>query len=155
ATSFLSCASLVCAADPFLITPAEVSLKGNFAQTQLLISAASAESNPSLAEDFTGKAIYTSANEQIVIVTAQGRLLPRGDGGTQIKLTVGDTVRSVKITVTDVVSAPSVDYLDQVRPVLYKAGCNMGACHAAQHGQGGFKLSVFGFDPGADRTSIA
>ena len=31
----------------------------------------------------------------------------------------------------------------------------MGACHAAQYGQGGFKLSVFGFDPAADRNAMA
>ena len=30
----------------------------------------------------------------------------------------------------------------------------MAACHAAQHGQGGFKLSVFGFEPDKDRTAM-
>lgn len=31
----------------------------------------------------------------------------------------------------------------------------MAACHAAQYGQGGFKLSVFGFDPDQDRAAMA
>jgi hypothetical protein len=31
-------------------------------------------------------------------------------------------------------------------PILTKAGCNQGACHGSQHGRGGFKLSLLGFD---------
>jgi hypothetical protein len=38
---------------------------------------------------------------------------------------------------------------------LNKAGCAMAACHASQHGKGGFKLSVFGFDPDQDRAAMA
>jgi len=30
--------------------------------------------------------------------------------------------------------------------VLTKAGCNQGACHGAQHGPRGFRLSLLGFD---------
>src|SRR5579859_2962662 len=39
-------------------------------------------------------------------------------------------------------------------PILSKAGCNAGACHASQYGKGGFKLSVFGFDPDQDYHAI-
>ena len=39
-------------------------------------------------------------------------------------------------------------------PVLSKAGCNAGACHASQYGKGGFKLSVFSFAPNEDFDAI-
>ena len=140
-------------ADSLSVLPQEISLQGNFSQTQMLVSASGTDAT--VAEDFTAKAKYTSSNEQIAVVTSVGRVVPLGNGQAEITIQVGEAVRSVKVTVSDVVAEPVINYLEQVRPALYKAGCNMGACHAAQHGQGGFKLSVFGFDPGADRTAMA
>src|SRR5688500_13458682 len=42
----------------------------------------------------------------------------------------------------------------RILPILTKAGCNAGACHGAAIGQGGFKLSLLGYDPQADHDSI-
>ncbi|WP_245764626.1 DUF1549 and DUF1553 domain-containing protein [Planctomicrobium piriforme] len=40
-------------------------------------------------------------------------------------------------------------------PILTKAGCNAGACHAkAGNGQNGFRLSLLGFEPGEDYEHI-
>ena len=142
-------------AEPFAVAPAEVSLKGNFAQTQLVVTAAVSDRPVGYAEDFTPRATFASSNEAIVTVSPTGRLVPRADGSAEITVTVGGDSKKVAVTVAGVVVEPAIDYLDQVRPVLWKAGCNMGACHAAQYGQGGFKLSVFGFDPAADRTAMA
>lgn len=41
-----------------------------------------------------------------------------------------------------------------ILPVLTRAGCNAGACHGAASGQGGFRLSLFGYDPAADFERI-
>jgi hypothetical protein len=41
-----------------------------------------------------------------------------------------------------------------VLPVLAKAGCTAGSCHAKADGQNGFKLSVFSYDPRADYSEI-
>ncbi len=43
-----------------------------------------------------------------------------------------------------------VSFVNDVQPILTKLGCNQGACHGAQYGQGGFKLSLRAFDDGAD-----
>ena len=145
--------NVLLASEPLVIFPAEVSLHGNFAQTQLLV-ATTDDLKTASAKDLTRLATYVSFNEQVAVVTKAGQVFPKGDGSTEIAIRVGDQSKTVKVTVTGVAVEPIIDYLEQVRPVLYKAGCNMGACHAAQHGQGGFKLSVFGFDPQADRTSI-
>lgn len=142
----------------YRVTPAEVKLHGNFAQTQLLVTALPDQRGPEFAEDLTAKAQFASTNEGVVTVTPAGRLIPRGDGAAEIVVSISESAGApvkVPVTVTGVVSEPKVDFVDQVRPVIYKAGCMMGACHAAQYGQGGFKLSVFGFDPAADRYAIA
>ena len=39
-------------------------------------------------------------------------------------------------------------------PILNRAGCNGGACHASQFGKGGFKLSLFGYAPEQDHAPI-
>jgi hypothetical protein len=41
-----------------------------------------------------------------------------------------------------------------VMPILSKAGCNGGGCHGAMAGKGGFRLSLFGYDPAADHLAI-
>jgi len=41
-----------------------------------------------------------------------------------------------------------------VIPILSKAGCNGGGCHGALAGKGGFRLSLFGYDPAADHLAI-
>src|SRR6266496_282227 len=45
-------------------------------------------------------------------------------------------------------------FATRIVPVLTKAGCNTGACHGAATGQGGFKLSLLGYDPEQDHEAI-
>jgi hypothetical protein len=48
-----------------------------------------------------------------------------------------------------------VSFANDVVPVLTKAGCNAGACHAkAGGGQNGFQLSLLGFEPAEDFEHI-
>ena len=48
--------------------------------------------------------------------------------------------------------APS--FRNQVQPVLARFGCSTGACHGAAAGQGGFKLSLLGYDNYGDHLTI-
>jgi hypothetical protein len=48
--------------------------------------------------------------------------------------------------------APS--FRNQVQPILAKYGCSSGACHGAAAGQGGFRLSLLGYDDMGDYLSI-
>ena len=47
-----------------------------------------------------------------------------------------------------------LSFSEDVIPILTKAGCNQGACHGGQFGQGSFKLSLLGFAPEQDHPSI-
>lgn len=48
-----------------------------------------------------------------------------------------------------------VSFVNDVMPVLTKAGCNVGVCHAkAGGGQKGFRLSLLGFEPAEDYESL-
>ncbi len=52
-------------------------------------------------------------------------------------------------------SEPTVSFFNDVIPVLTKAGCNLGVCHAkAGGGQKGFQLSLLGFEPRDDYEQL-
>lgn len=52
------------------------------------------------------------------------------------------------------VSRP-VHFVNDVMPILTKAGCNAGVCHAkAGNGQNGFQLSLLGFEPAEDYDAL-
>ena len=43
---------------------------------------------------------------------------------------------------------------NDILPILSRFGCNSSGCHGKADGQNGFKLSIFGFDPRADRMAL-
>lgn len=51
-------------------------------------------------------------------------------------------------------SAAEVSFRNQVQPILARYGCSSGACHGAAAGQGGFRLSLRGYDDMGDYLSI-
>ncbi|MFN9720210.1 MAG: hypothetical protein ACK58L_16040 [Planctomycetota bacterium] len=46
------------------------------------------------------------------------------------------------------------DFEHEVQPILTRYGCNSGPCHGKARGQGGFQLSLFGFDAQQDFDAI-
>ena len=50
--------------------------------------------------------------------------------------------------------SPGFSFATRILPILTHAGCNAGACHGAATGQGGFKLSLLGYDPESDYQAI-
>lgn len=54
----------------------------------------------------------------------------------------------------DASTSANWSFRNNVQPVLAKAGCSSGACHGAAAGQGGFRLSLRGYDDEGDWKSI-
>lgn len=55
---------------------------------------------------------------------------------------------------SDLRGESTVDFKNDIIPLLTKNGCNAGACHGAAIGRGGLKLSLYGGDPQSDYTAI-
>tara|TARA_Y100001933_G_scaffold151199_1_gene149625 strand:+ start:3557 stop:6013 length:2457 start_codon:yes stop_codon:yes gene_type:complete len=138
----------------YTVTPSSIQLTGKYAQTQLVVTALVDGQIEASSDDATMQASYTSSNEEVVTVDAQGLLLAVANGTADVQVAVGDWMFSVTVVVEGVEQQPAIDFDFAIRPILSKAGCNMGACHASQHGKGGFILSVFGFDPRVDYKGI-
>jgi Protein of unknown function (DUF1553)/Protein of unknown function (DUF1549)/Bacterial Ig-like domain (group 2) len=128
------------------VTPAAVKLDSPEASQQLLVTIDAA--------DATRAAKYDVADSAIVAVDVSGRVSPKSEGKTEIRVRHGnDTVR-IPVEVTGMKSPRPVSFEQEIIPILTKATCNSGGCHGKAEGQAGFKLSVFGFDPEADYQAI-
>ncbi|MDX1967915.1 MAG: DUF1549 and DUF1553 domain-containing protein [Planctomycetaceae bacterium] len=61
------------------------------------------------------------------------------------------TLAWISVSWATIAADPRVSFVNDVVPVLTKAGCNVGVCHAkAGNGQNGFQLSLLGFEPQED-----
>jgi hypothetical protein len=137
----------------FTVFPAQVALDRNFAQCRLLVTEGTAEPNER-STDLTAKATLQSSDPNVVRVLPDQRVIAVANGSARVTVAVDGATREVPVTVTGIEAEPKINFVEQVLPVLSKAGCNAGACHASQHGKGGFTLSVMGYDPPADHKAI-
>jgi WD40 repeat protein len=86
----------------------------------------------------------TANGERVFAGTQDGRLFVWGK----------DAKIGAKIAVNEKPATPGPSFVRDVLPVLAKAGCTAGSCHAKPEGQNGFKLTVFSYDPKADFHKI-
>ena len=132
------------------VSPAVVLLEGPESTQQLLVGLKIGASPT----DVTRKATYSVVNPGIARVDNHGLVEPLSEGATQITISHGGQNASVSVQVTGLKQPKPVSFEMQVIPLLTKATCNSGGCHGKAEGQNGFKLSVFGFDPGADHAAL-
>ncbi len=103
--------------------------------------------------DVTHQAVIALSAADKATLEAPGILRGKLAGACVIKASAGGQQLDFTVTITPPSIAPPT-FLREVLPVLGKAGCNAGACHAKADGQNGFKLSVFSFDAKADYHNI-
>jgi hypothetical protein len=94
-----------------------------------------------------------------IALVHRGRLTPVASG--QGKLAVrfeGAPGQSVEAQVPVRIELPAgertVSFVNDVIPILTKAGCNSGGCHGKSTGQNGFSLSLLGFEPDHDYDAL-
>lgn len=140
---------------PVRVFPPRVTLQGDFARCQLVVVRPDAEGQVGpRSADLTGQAHFAVADPGVAEVSPTGVVLAKANGTTQITVRVGEEEVAVPVEVQGRSEPPRVSFTGQIRPILNKAGCALAACHAAQHGKGGFKLSVFGSEPDKDHLAI-
>jgi hypothetical protein len=106
---------------------------------------------------FVGEAqgeIQWQSSEPRVVEVADGLAVPRGNGEAVITARLGEREAQARVTVSGYDRAFAWSFRNHVESVLAKAGCSSGACHGAQAGKNGFKLSLRGYDPEADYLAI-
>ncbi len=104
--------------------------------------------------DVTAKATYASDKPDIAVVESGGIVRGLQAGSARITVSNSNQTASVMVTVNPAPTNSQLSFVADVLPVLSKAGCNAGKCHAKPEGQNGFKLSVFAYDPKSDYNEI-
>ncbi|MEX2016748.1 MAG: DUF1549 domain-containing protein, partial [Candidatus Hydrogenedentales bacterium] len=106
------------------------------------------------AGDVTADAAFASSGEGVATVDDAGVVTAVGDGEAIITATIGEATMDVPVTVRGAGTAHVPSFKHEVQPVLFRMGCNTGACHGAASGKNGFLLSLRGFDDGADHAAL-
>jgi hypothetical protein len=131
--------------------PDQVTLDGPRAEQRLGVMGEGADGRQ---RDLTAEAKFRNSAPGVAVVDASGLIRAVGDGQAVITVDVGARTATVPVQVRRAKSDVPVSFTREVVPVLTKAGCNQGACHGSQHGRGGFRLSLRGFDPAFDHNQI-
>lgn len=108
------------------------------------------------------KANWKLLDPSIADITTVGdstTLIAKKDGETTLEATFtkedGSVVRATANVRCRLTSEPiAIEFNNHIQPILARNGCNMGACHGALAGKGGFRLSLRGYDPTTDHFNI-
>ncbi len=133
------------------VFPSEVRLTGPEAVQRFVVLGESRDGDES---DVTGRVVFQSRTENILRVDSSGLIRPVNDGKGEVEVHVGALTTTVPVEVRGAHDPRRVSFRNEVIPALTKLGCNQGACHGSQHGKGGFRLSLLGFEPDPDYTAI-
>ena len=102
----------------------------------------------------TEDVVYTVADAKVVRVSNTGRVLPLSNGSTKITATFGDKHAEIPVSTTSCDVDLPINFGNQIVPIFTKLGCNTGACHGKISGQNGFRLSLLGFEPELDYSTL-
>lgn len=93
---------------------------------------------------------------ELTSVSATGVIRPEKTGESTLEASLnGVRTPPVTVAVSNLDADIHPDFLLDVNPVITRLGCNMGTCHGAKDGKGGFKLSLRGYDPLYDVRGFA
>lgn len=131
------------------VYPAKVALGSRRATAQFVVTGYFANGET---RDLTRDATFTPS--AAVVEVRGGVAYPKKDGTTDIAVAAGGHTIKVLVEVSGQAEADTVRFRTEALAVLTKHSCNAGSCHGSPDGKGGFRLSLFGYDPLIDAESI-
>jgi hypothetical protein len=131
------------------ILPAEIALNGSSPRQALVVEMAT---DGQFTGEVTSKAALVSSDPAVVKIES-GAAVAVKDGAATITATVDGQTVTAPVKVSGL-GKPEMSFRNHVQPILAKTGCSMGACHGAAAGQGGFKLSLRGYDDEGDFLAL-
>jgi hypothetical protein len=132
------------------VYPPKILLRGPSAQSRLVVLGIFADG---ARRDLTKSATIAPADPKVQIDEHQ-RICAVADGESAVIVRAGTVETRVPVSISESTQVRDVSFRHEIEPALTKLGCNQGACHGSQHGKGGFRLSLLGFEPEFDYTAI-
>ncbi len=137
------------------ISPRAFELRGPLDRVQFSVLEATADGR---GRDVTAAASYRSQPEGLLAIDASGWARPLANGTAKVTIEHGGKLAQAELTISGMAgnegAHSQVSFRRDVMPILVRAGCSGGGCHAAQYGQGSFKLSLFGYAPEQDHPAM-
>ena len=97
---------------------------------------------------------HVSPRDVTIVSVRAGQIFGRSEGATKLKLDCVGVTALTDVRVGRGATRVDMDFARDVLSVLTIKGCNGSSCHGSPAGQGGFKLSLYGANPQADRQMI-
>lgn len=132
------------------VAPAQVRLAGPLAQQRFLVTLRLSDGTR---RDVTTAARFSSGAPKVASIH-DGAVVARGDGSAVIAARYGKLAARALVVVTGAHRPVWYSFRNDVVPTLARVGCSAGACHGANSGKGGFKLSLRGYAPELDYVAI-
>ncbi len=143
---------IACGEDAIAVLPQKFTMTGNESR-QLVYVAALRDSKPSAMLEIADVE-WISSNPAVVVMNGQ-HVVAVGDGEAEVIAKLADGRIGKSIAVVSGIGQPHAwSFRNDVQSILARQGCNMGSCHGALSGKGGFRLSLRGYDSDADYHSI-
>ena len=131
------------------VYPTKVTLGSARATTQFVVTGHFANGET---RDLTRDVTFTPS--AAVVEVRDGVAFPKKDGKAEITIVAGGHTIKVPVEVSGQSESDPMRFRTETLAVLTKQGCNSGSCHGSPDGKGGFRLSLFGYDPLIDAESI-
>jgi len=126
--------------------PEAIHLTGRNATQTLAISAGE--------RDVTAECTFELENRTLAKVSARGVVSAVEDGKGSLIIRWKQERIVVPVIVVAAREEPKLSFVKDVVPIFTMAGCAGANCHGSIRGQGGFKLSLFGYEPDLDYQAI-
>lgn len=131
-----------------------IELRGRDARWQLQVVAQLPGQQP-LTRDVTRQVTYQVEPAGVVEIDESGFVTPLANGAVRLTATTrGLATPPLQVHVSGMETVQPVSFPNQVVPIFTKFGCNGGGCHGKAAGQGGFRLSLLGFEPREDFSHL-
>lgn len=132
------------------LLPGEVVLSGPQARQLLILEQRRGE----LLVGQPGDGVRWTSSDPMVVAVEGGMAIAKGNGKATITAQWNGQTAAAEVSAEQFDQPFEWSFRNHVQSVLAKAGCSSGACHGAQAGKKGFKLSLRGYDPAGDFASI-
>ena len=133
------------------IAPSSIQLNGPAASQRLIVMVALPDGTR---RDVTDECAFASGAPKLITVTNDGEVRVIADGSGAVRASWHGVGAKVTVAASGAKLPAQFSFVNDVVPVLSRAGCSTGACHGAAQGKGGFRLSLRGYAPEIDLVSI-
>jgi len=131
-----------------VVSPSKVTLSGTGSSQRFLVFGYYADGR---VRDLTATAKKAGATG---LKLEGNRVSALANGTAKVTATVGGLSGEMTVVSQDVNAKADWSFANEIVPVFTKAGCNTGGCHGSPSGRGGFRLSLFGYDPVYDYQTL-